>query len=143
MFIIPFTHNTVKEPNFDVITINLFTVAGKKLWEESDNLHIDKDILTPNTLYRKGTVFKSKTQLNICEIDKTKTNISEFYKWDEIDINDNETFCWRKFVVLLDKNGINWLDVPNDELLSNVPIENILNTIIQKKLKRTIKSSKP
>jgi hypothetical protein len=143
MFIIPFTHSTVHEPNFDVITINLFTVGGKKLWEESDNLNIDKDILNPNTLYRKGTIIKSLKDVYICEIDKTKTNINEFYNWNEIDINDTDTFCWRKMVVLLDKNETNWLDVPDDEKLSKFSIKTILKTIIQKKLKRTSKSSKP
>lgn len=136
MFIVPFIHNKISQSEFDIISIKIFTMGGNNLWEESDKLNLDKDILNPNGMFKKGTTLVIGKKIKYCEIDTTKTNINEFYNWEEIELNEADTFCWRNFCILVDKNGKNWLEIPDSEMLGNYKIKDIINTIILKKLKK-------
>jgi hypothetical protein len=134
MFILPFTHTITKQNNFEVITIKLLTIGGKQLWKEKSTLHLDRDILNPNDIYRKGNQLKIGKSLHLCEVDLERTNISDFYKWDELDINDSETFCWKSYVYLAGNNGDSWLTIPSDEKLGKYSIKDIINTIVKRKI---------
>jgi hypothetical protein len=133
MFIVPFTHSVVNNNNFEVNVIKLLTIGGKQLWEEKSTLHIDNDILNPNDIYRKSPVIKYDKNLQLCEVDIEKTNISDFYKWEEVSINDSETFCWKTFYYFTGNNKLSWLEVPDNEKIGRYNIGDLIKTIIQEK----------
>ena len=130
MLILPYIHEIVKQNNLDIHTIKLLTVGGKNIWEESEKLDIDNDILNPNDIYRKGEIIKIKKHLQLCEVDVDKTQINDFYKWDEISINDSDTFCWRSIYYFLDTNKDSWLNIPDNEKIGNYKLDEIIKTIL-------------
>jgi hypothetical protein len=134
MLILPYTHSIVNNNNLDVNIIRILTIGGKTLWEENNSLHIDNDILNSNDIYRKSIPIKFDNNLYLCEIDIEKTNISEFYKWEEISINDNDTFCWKTYYYFTGSNKISWLDIPDSERLSNYKVKDLIRVIVQKKI---------
>lgn len=133
MLILPFTHNVVKQNEMYVNVFNFLTVGGHNLWEESNSLEIDKDILNPNDIYRKGALIKFDKKLQLCEVDIQKTKLSDFYKWEEIELQDQETFCWRTYIYMTGTNNQIWLEIPTTEQLSNYSVQKLIKTIIQKK----------
>jgi hypothetical protein len=132
MFILPFIHEVVPQNTFQVNVIKILTIGGQTLWEEENKLHIDKDILNPNDIYRKATPIKFDKQLQLCEVDVSKTNILDFYKWKELDCNDTETFCWRTFIHLANNDQI-WLNIPDSEMIGNYKVKDIIAKIMEKK----------
>jgi hypothetical protein len=132
MFILPFIHKVVNQPTFDINIIKFFTVGGQNLWEEEKGLRIDKDILNPNDIYRKGKPIKVDDTFKLYEVDVTKTIVSDFYKWEEIDINDKETFCWKTYYILTGANNVSWLDIPDDEKLGNYKLKDLIKVVLKK-----------
>lgn len=129
MFIVPFIHKKMSDNNqFNIHIITILTVGGKELWEEDDSLDIDNDILIPNDIYRKNDIIVDNT-LRLCEVDSNKTAVDDFYKWSEININDRDRFCWRSFVILLNKKE-NWLNVPQTISLSTIKLSSITAKIL-------------
>lgn len=135
MFIIPFIHNIFKETqsNINIHTIKILTIGGKQLWEENNNLDIDHDILIPNDIYRIGDISKIGKNLKLCKVDTSKTNINDYYKWEEISINDTDTFCWRTYIQIIDNNNYNWLNIPDNEKLGKILLRDIIDAIIKTK----------
>lgn len=133
MLILPFIHNVVDQNNIQIHSIKVLTIGGRGIWEEDNSLNLDKDILNPNDIYRKGTTIKFDKQLQICEVNTEKTKISDFYKWDEIPFEDIETFCWRTYVYLSGNCSANWLDIPVSEMLGKYKMRDLIVKIIQKK----------
>ena len=133
MLILPFIHNVINQNSIQIHTIKVLTIGGLKIWEEDNSLDLDKDILNPNDIYRKGTTIKFDKQLQICEVNTEKTNINDFYKWDEIAIEDKETFCWRIYAYITGNSSANWLDIPASEMLGNYKVKELIAKIIQKK----------
>ena len=133
MFIVPFTHSIVNNNNFEVNVIKILTIGGKQLWEEKITFHIDNDILNPSDIYRKGPVIKYDKNLQLCEVDIDKTNISDFYKWDEFSVEDSDTFCWKTFYYFTVNNKLSWLEVPDNEKIGKYNIGDLIKTIVQKK----------
>lgn len=134
MLIIPFIHNVIDNNKyFNVHSIKILTIGGRNLWEEKNTLHLDNDILNPNDIYRKGLPIKYDKKLQLCEVDVEKTNISDFYKWDELPLNDTDTFCWRTYYYLSGTNDICWLETPENEKIDNYTIKDLIKAIIQKK----------
>lgn len=132
MFIIPFTHVIKKENNIIIHVIKLLCIGGRDLWEEFDTNNIAKDILEPNSLFCTTTPFINlKGQdIFICEIDGTKTTMSDFYNWEEISLDDNETFCWKKIIHITDTNQNTWLPIPDSEKMSNFKVKDIIQAIL-------------
>lgn len=133
MFILPFTHSLINHNNLEVNVIKVLTIGRQNLWEEKASLHIDNDILNPSDIYRTETVIKYDKHLQLYEVDIERTNISDFYKWDELELNDSETFCWKTFYYFTGNNKLSWLNVPDNEKIGNYSIKNIINAIIQRK----------
>lgn len=132
MFILPFIHKKINQSSFDINIIKFLTIAGKNIWEEEKIARIDKDILNPNDIYRKGKSIKLDNLIRLYEVDTCKTNISEFYTWNEIDQNNNETFCWRTYYIINSDKNISWLDIPDDEKLGNYKLKDLIKAIIKK-----------
>lgn len=116
MIIIPFIHKVTNEKDMNVHSIRVLTVGGKELWEESKGSV--KKILESNGIYSKKT--KKSDNVYLCEVDTVKTDIHDIYKWNELDINDNETFCWRDYVFLKGKNNECWLQYPKNEMILKI-----------------------
>lgn len=133
MFIIPFTHNIIDQNTFKINVIKLLTIGGNSLWEENNSLNLDKDILNPNDIYKRGTQIKFDKNTYLCEVDCEKTNISDFYNWDEIDLKDTDTFCWRSYFYLTGNDNISWLNIPENEKLSKYLVKDLVRTIVHKK----------
>jgi len=72
MLIIPFIHNVVDQNSIQIHTIKVLTIGGRGIWEEDNSLNLDKDILNPNDIYRKGTTIKFDKKLQICEVNTEK-----------------------------------------------------------------------
>jgi hypothetical protein len=130
MLILPFIHKIINKNDFQINIIKILTIGGKKIWEENDNLDIDIDILNPNDIYRTNKKIQIDANCILFEIDTHKTKIDDFYKWEEIDINDTETFCWKSFYYLLGNNN-NWLNIPENEVFDKYKVKYLINKIIQ------------
>jgi len=135
MFIIPFTHKTTIQNKIKLNVIRILTIGGQELWEEYITKDIVSDFLEPNGLYTTNTpIIQFKGQdIYICEIDQDRTNLKDFYKWEEIPFSDSETFCWRTFVHITDLSDTIWLPIPNSEKMSGFRIQDIITTILESK----------
>jgi hypothetical protein len=133
MLILPFIHNVKSNANLNVHTIKFLTIAGQSMWEEMDGLRINKDILNPNDIYRKSKTIKFDNKLRVCEVNTDKTNISEFYKWEEITLNDNETFCWKTYYYFTGLDNVCWLNIPETEKIGDYKVKDLIQRIILKK----------
>jgi hypothetical protein len=132
MFILPFIHETTAQAPLTVHTIKLLTVGGRDIWEEADNLTVNKDILNPNDIYAKSKPVKFDRALRLCAVDTARTQVADFYKWNELPATDAETFCWRTFVYVASDND-NWLTIPATEKLGKYIVRDIVRAIIEKK----------
>lgn len=133
MLILPFIHNTINNNNFEVNVIKILTIGGQHLWEENNSLHLDNDILNPNDIYRKDNIIAFDKTLHLCEVDIGRTKIEDFYKWEEINLNDSEIFCWKTYYYFTDTNKISWLEIPDSEKMGKYKIKEIIKKITQKK----------
>ncbi len=133
MLILPFIHNIVDNTTLKVNTIKFLTIGGQNLWEEKSSLHIDKDILNPNDIYRKSIPIKFDKTLQLCEVDTEKTIISDFYKWDEVSLDDNETFCWKTYYYFSGNDDVSWLNIPETEKLGKYKVKDLIRAVVRKK----------
>ena len=133
MFIIPFIHKVCTHNDINVNVIKILTIGGKNLWEENDSLNIHTDILTPNEIFITGNIIKFDEKVQLCEVDLKKTNVNDFYKWEEINVNDRDTFCWRTFIILLGNNGSNWLDTSAYDVLDGYSVKDLSSAISSRK----------
>jgi hypothetical protein len=132
MFILPFIHEVTAQAPLTVHTIKMLTVGGQDIWEEADNLKINKDILNPNDIYTKSKPIKLDKTLRLCAVDTNKTPVADFYKWNELAADDRDTFCWRTFVYIASDND-SWLAIPVTEMLGKYQVRDIVREIMQKK----------
>jgi hypothetical protein len=132
MFIIPYIYKIKTQNNIKSHIIQILTIGGNELWEEASSLDIQTDILIPNSLYSTSTPFTQLKGQNIymCEIDTDKTTLSDFYNWNEINISDSDTFCWRTFMYITDLNNNIWLPIPKSEKLSNFRIKDLIDAVL-------------
>lgn len=133
MLILPFSHNIVNSNTLKVNTIKFLIIGNQNLWEEKKTLHIDNDILNPNDIYRKGNPIKFDKTLQLCEVDTEKTNINEFYKWEEVQLDDKETFCWKTYYYFSGNDDVSWLNIPETEKIGNYKVKELIRAIVQKK----------
>jgi len=122
-----------------VHAIDILLLGGKGLWEEDNSLNIDTDILNPNDLYRKGSLITLESgtkKIILCEVDTEKTKMNEFYRWKDLDIHDEDTFCWRTYIHLLGSTDSCWLNIPKNEKLGSISVHSLIQSIV-------VKSSKP
>jgi hypothetical protein len=132
MFIIPFIHNKKTEKTMNIDIVQILCIGGKGIWEESDDLNIDTDILLPNEIFTEKIIQKEikSNQVYFCKVDTTRTKRNEFYNWDDISLNDNETFVWRTFYNIKANDENTWLRIPKSEKIGNFRISSLLNEIV-------------
>jgi hypothetical protein len=130
MFIVPFIYKKTIIQQLCITIFKILTVGGKQLWVENDSFDIN-DILTPNEIYTDKSPQKFGN-IMLCSVDINKTNINDFYKWEDISLQDNDTFCWRTFYTFGEKeNYTSWLPVPTNEYSSDYNYKELLDIIHQ------------
>ena len=103
MFIVPY----YKSVDSSWTRYSLFlSNGGKELWSIADTIKPAqiKTILKKNDLVVAGAPVK----LGSCyfvEIDTTKTNLAEFYTWEEVEFPSGSEDCWRTFSMPTDLLG--------------------------------------
>ena len=117
MIIVPYFHKSIQVKgslNADILVHSITILCdkgGQALWTENDEtLDIEKDCLAANDIicltkpYRVGATYYA-------EVDKSATDISSMYTYDEIE-SGSDILCWRTFIYTTDmmKNPI--LTVP-------------------------------
>jgi hypothetical protein len=128
MFIIPFIKYVKSINNINVHVFSLLTIGGRELWEEDDSLDIYTDILLPNDIYLEESPVKHNN-IYYCKVDVNKTKIDDFYKWDEIELTDENTFCWKKYYTFGKEKYNDWLYIPNNEKLGKFNCESLFTFI--------------
>ena len=133
MFIIPYILKTTVHYNIHVNVLKILTIGGRYLWEESDELDICQDILEPNSITTHTPyTHTSLPNYYLCEVDTNKTILTDFYKWDELSLTDEETFCWKAYTYLTDADKNVWLQIPDTTLLSSCRVSAIIDAILNK-----------
>jgi hypothetical protein len=131
MFIIPFIYKTSILHALTIHQFKLLTIGGKMLWEEEDSFDI-QEILVPNGLYVESPPIL-RNGIYFCKVNTTKTNLTDFYEWDEISIDNQETFCWRTFYHFSDRKDAtayhNWLPIPSTETMGPYSCEYLFDMI--------------
>ena len=97
MFILPYW----KSVDDNWMHIHLFlSEGGRTLWQVDDALKPAqiKATLKKNDLIAIGTPLK-QNGIYFVEIDTVKTNLTEFFSWDEIDPVNGSEDCWRQLHV--------------------------------------------
>ena len=97
MFVLPYW----KSVDDNWIHIHLFlSEGGRTLWQVDDSLKPAqiKATLKKNDLIAIGTPLK-QNGISFVEIDTVKTNLTEFFSWDEIDTVNGSEDCWRQLHV--------------------------------------------
>lgn len=132
MFIIPYIRKITTRNNILINVIKILTVGGRYLWEESDELDICKDALDPNGIFITNAPYthKSLSLCYLCEVDPNKTILTDFFKWEELPITDEETFCWKSYTQLTDADKNTWLQIPDTTLLSSYKVSSIISAIL-------------
>jgi len=126
MFIVPFIHKHSIVNNIYINVFCVLTVGGNEVWKEDDSATIT-DILTVNGVFTVVPPIKLGDTY-FCKVDVDKTNMDDFYKWEEI--QDNETFCWRTFYAFGQKEDYsNWLPIPDNEYLGKYSYKNLLHIL--------------
>jgi hypothetical protein len=119
MFIIPFTYlkSTITQHQINIHRFIILTIGGNQLWTENDSLDPTHDILEPNGIFLEKPPINYKNYY-LCQVDILKTNLNDFYKWDEIELKDKECFCWRTFYTFGNELDLSsWLPIPENESL--------------------------
>jgi hypothetical protein len=115
MFIIPFIGKRTTNNNMIVTSFSIFTVGGTQLWQESDTFTVS-EILGANDIFVSDPpIFKNGAYF--CKVDTKKTNMADFYKWEEIAPESDETFCWRTFYLFgSTQDHSSWLPLQDKRL---------------------------
>lgn len=113
MFIIPYVETTTEINNIHITIYHVLMIGGTRLWKEdtatATATDIEDHILRPNDIYL--SLRPHITELYaLCRVDTTKTQMEDYYTWEEMSADDEETFCWRTFY-MIDKK---WLSVTDE-----------------------------
>ena len=129
MIIIPFIHKVKHVPPMQITMFQLLTIGGTMPWKEDSSLRLEEDILHPNGIYLQGPPIQ-RNEMYLCPIDPIKTNLTDFYQWNEIQKGDTETFCWRTVYVTGEANNYRgWLPIPKTETLGAHSFQEIFDII--------------
>lgn len=111
----------------------VLTIGGTNLWTEDDELDIIHDVLEPNGIILRSPPRIIGGNIALCEVDTDKTELNDYYKWDEIELNDKETFCWRTFYTMgttMDGGKHDWLSIPCNETIGPYTCKELCDLIL-------------
>jgi len=111
MFIIPYVETTTEINTIHVTIYRILMIGGTRLWQEDISSNIEDRILHPNDIYLTGAPYISASNVALCRVDTKKTRMDDYYMWEDLGENDDNTFCWRTFY-MIDKK---WLSITDDK----------------------------
>jgi len=125
MILLPYVHTITSVNQIPVHSYTILTIGGKALWTEELNvpyIEAAEQTLIDNELYTD--VIHILNHVCLCRIDTEKTQMTDFYKWNEI--TDDDTFCWRTLYTFGEKQ--NWLPHPTGTI-GGISYQSICNMI--------------
>lgn len=100
--------------DFQITSLHVFlSHAGKSIWktDESGFVKIEKileDYCEPNGFVLKRTHVDTQNMIVYLEVDPEKTNLSDFYTWEEALTKPTKPECWRRFLFVKDAEQADW-----------------------------------
>jgi hypothetical protein len=129
MIIIPFIHKVKHVSPMQITMFQLLTIGGTLPWKEESSLRLIEDILHPNGIYLQGQPIQ-RNDMYLCPVDPIKTNLTDFYQWNELSKDNVETFCWRTVYVTGEPHNYRgWLPIPKTETLGSHSFQEIFDII--------------
>lgn len=129
MLIIPYLYNHVQMNQILIHRFHVLTIGGSILWEEPSSMDVEQEILHTNGIYLQHPPQYLNDHVVLCHVDPEKTTLDDFYKWEEIDPMDRETFCWRTFYTM-ESNDRGWLTMPCKEKVGPYTCNDLCNMIL-------------
>ncbi len=114
MKLLPFILAKKEVHPFHILSVNVFLAhAGKSVWktEELGNIPIQSivsEYCEPNGIYIVNSHLDTANQTAYLLVDSTRTNVSDFYNWEEALQQQAKPECWRRFYFIQHTNGANW-----------------------------------
>lgn len=132
MKLLPFILAKKKVNQFQITSVNVFLAhAGKSVWktEESGNIslkQIQEEYCEPNGIYISQAHIDTKEQTAYLLVNPSKTNLSDFYTWEEALQQQAKPECWRRFYFIQDEEQADWW---SPEGLTETELQNYGNSI--------------
>lgn len=100
-----------KQGSLAITNLSLFLAhGGRSFWQTEEltisNKALEEEYLLPNGLFPKS-VHASKEIVYVW-IDENKTNVNDFYMWEEAYKHPQKPECWRSFYFFKDSTGTPW-----------------------------------
>jgi hypothetical protein len=116
MKLVPYILTQKELEHFTITRIALFlSHGGKSIWKAdtpTSTLLTKKEILDeyciPNGFVVDSISIDAQNKIAYIQVNKEKTNLSEFYTWDEAYVHAGKPECWRHFYFVKDKEGADW-----------------------------------
>ena len=117
MKLVPFVL-TQKEPtsNYDLRKYKwlvFMSHAGRGIWNTDEpglisEQTIQQDYLIPNGIVSSRIYIDKVAQIAWIQVNPQKTNLADFYSWEEALANTNKPECWRPFYFFKDAHNADW-----------------------------------
>ncbi len=140
MKLVPFILKQTQRNQFTLSYLQVFlNHAGKGVWKTDEpgfvNLEtIRRDYCEPNGFIVIRSYIDKKAETAYLEIDAKKTNMQDFYTWEEALANPAKPECWRSFLFVHHKDQSHWWwpkDIVEAELQDLGNITSVYETIFQ------------
>lgn len=144
MKLVPFMVTQKKVQGFQVTTLHVFlSYAGKRVWlTENPGLLDSEEILSeycePNGLFVSQIDINKEKETAYLRIDPIKTNLSDFYTWEEALQQPGKPECWRRFYFFENQESSDWWSpkgLIEGEIQDYGTIETLFNDIKNRSLK--------
>lgn len=108
MKLVPFILKESSVPKLKVYKMSVFLAYGGQSILEIDNDCSVEEYLESNGLFVEKTL--QKGDIIYCKIDTKKTNLSDFYTWQEIQEDPSKKLfeCWRSYYYFFDSSNAEW-----------------------------------
>jgi hypothetical protein len=112
MKLIPYFLRKRNQNTFCLETLNVFLAhAGKAVWTTEEQGLLSLDTILHDYCEANGLIVNQvflEKDVAFLEVNPEKTNLSEFYTWEEALAKPGKPECWRRFYFLQDKEGSDW-----------------------------------
>ena len=114
MKLVPFILAKKKVNQFTITSVNVFlSYAGKAVWktEESGFVSLStilQDYCEPNGIFIEQSYLDKTKQIAYLKVNPEKTNLAEFYTWEESLSKSSKPECWRRFYFIQDAEHTDW-----------------------------------
>jgi hypothetical protein len=100
-----------KQASLTMTNLCLFLAhGGRTFWQTDESSlsqqELEQEYLLPNGLIPKKIYFKNNIAYVWIDIDKT--NLQDFYSWEEASKHPEKPECWRSFYFFEDASGSPW-----------------------------------